>query len=245
MRTKEVTLSVPCYINQFYPKVGIAAFHLLEKLGYNVNVPINQRCCGQPVANSGYEHNASETYHAFVEEFKGNDLVLMPSGSCTLHVKKHYDTIPQTEEVVALRKNIHDMSQYIYNHHLEDLEFTSFPHKVALHIGCHSLRGMKFGEVSEYTKDPENYLKKLMHKVESVDVIRLDRPDECCGFGGTFAVTEEATSVAMGMDKIRDAESKGVEYIVSNDMSCILHLEGLIKRNKINIGVKHVLELLV
>ncbi|MEN8187953.1 MAG: (Fe-S)-binding protein [Bacteroidota bacterium] len=240
----KIALSIPCFIDQFYPQVGVAAVELLEKLNIDFEVPENQTCCGQPMANSGFEDKAKNTYHHFIDLFKDYDKTVMISGSCTHHVQHNYTNIPQTEGVKNVRNNIEDISQFILNNYIDKIEPVHFPYKVALHTGCHSLRGQRFGTSSELAMEKETGLEGLLKNVSGIEVIPLSRPNECCGFGGTFSVVHEAISIKMGKDKLNDVADKEVEYLISNDMSCLMHLEGIIKKENRNIKVAHILELL-
>jgi len=240
----KIALSIPCFIDQFYPQVGIAAVELLEKLNIDFEVPKNQTCCGQPMANSGYEDEAKKTYHHFIDLFKDYDKTVMISGSCTHHVQHNYTNIEQTKDVKNVRNNIEDISQFLLEHYIDEIGPVHFPHRIALHTGCHSLRGQRFGTSSELVTEKKTGLEGMLKHVTGVEVVPLSRPNECCGFGGTFSVVHEAISIKMGRDKLNDVQDKKIEYLISNDMSCLMHLEGIIKKENRNIKVAHILELL-
>ena len=240
----KVGLFIPCYIDQFYPQVAIASLELLEKLGCQVAYPFRQTCCGQPMANTGCEQDAVATYHHFVELFHAFDYIVAPSGSCVYHVRKHYDIIEQTEEVKSVRKSTLDLSEFLLDVlKIETLD-SSFPYKVGLHQSCHGLRGLRLGTGSERVLEKDSKLQTLLRLVKGIELVELNRADECCGFGGTFAVNEPAISVKMGKDRIADHESKGVEVLTAGDMSCLMHLESIIRRQQKNIKVKHIAEIL-
>lgn len=240
----KIGLFVPCYIDQFYPQVGIATYELLTKLGYDVVAPMSATCCGQPMANSGFEQEAKEVYHHFVDDFSDFETIVMPSGSCTMHVKEHYDIIDQTKEVQHVRKNTFDLVEFLIMHGIEKLPAVHFPHVISLHTGCHSLRGLRIGKASELWGPPESALEKILGHVTGITFKPLSRADECCGFGGTFSVTEDALSVKMGQDKIADVKQAGAEILVSNDMSCLMHLEGILRKQNSPIKVMHIAEIL-
>ena len=168
----------------------------------------------------------------------------MISGSCTHHVQHNYSNISQTKEVKNVRGNIEDIAQFLLNNYIDKIAPIHFPHRVALHTGCHSLRGQRFGTSSELVHEKETGLEGLLKNVTGIEVVPLSRPNECCGFGGTFSVVHEAISIKMGRDKLADVADKEVEYLISNDMSCLMHLEGIIKKENKNIKVAHILELL-
>ncbi len=239
-----VGLFIPCYVNQFYPQVGIATLQLLEKQGLKVEYPVNQTCCGQPMANSGFEKDAIKTYKLFVKNFNRYDYIVAPSGSCVYHVKKHFDIIEQTEEVKKVRSSIFEISEFLLKV-LDKDEFNSyFPYKVGLHQSCHGLRGLNLGKPSEIIDESFSITKKLLSNVKGIELVQLDREDECCGFGGTFAVTEEAVSVKMGIDRINDHLNHKAEVITATDMSCLMHLDGIIRRRNLQIKIKHITEIL-
>lgn len=240
----KVGLFIPCYINQLYPQVGKATLELLEKLKVDVVYPSGQTCCGQPMANSGYEYEGAGACNNFVNNFKDFDYIVTPSGSCAYHVKKHYDIIPQTEDVTNVRNNVYELCDFILNVlKIKDLG-ASFPHKVGVHKSCHGLRGLRLGSCSELVSPSFSYIEELLKEVKGVELMPVKRSDECCGFGGTFAVTEEAISVKMGKDKIKDHLESGVEVITATDTSCLMHLEGLVNRNKQPLKILHIAEIL-
>jgi L-lactate dehydrogenase complex protein LldE len=244
MQKYRIGLFIPCYIDTFYPQVGIATLELLETLGQKIVYPERQTCCGQPLANSGSEQEAVECYKHFVENFKGFDYIVTPSGSCAYHVKKHFDTIEQTPEVEHIRNTVYELCEFLTDIlQIDDLKIR-FPHKVGIHQSCHGLRGLKLASASELVETHYSKVRRLLEKAEGIELVDLDRPDECCGFGGTFSVFEPDVSVKMGRDRIADHERHGVEYITSYDQSCLMHLEGLIRREGKNIKVIHIAEIL-
>ena len=240
----KVGLFIPCYINQLYPKVGIATLELLKKLGVAVFYPTGQTCCGQPMANAGYENESIGACTNFVEKFKGYECIVVPSGSCAYHIKKHYNIIPQTAEVVKVRKNVYELCEFLVNVLGVENVGASFPYKVGVHKSCHGLRGLRLGSCSEIGGNSFSVIEKLLRAVQGVELMELTRTDECCGFGGTFSVVEEAVSVKMGKDRLKDHLDNGVEVITATDTSCLMHLEGLISRNKQPLRVMHIAEIL-
>ncbi|MEQ8925705.1 MAG: (Fe-S)-binding protein, partial [Fulvivirga sp.] len=217
----KVGLFIPCYIEQFYPQVAIATLGLLEKLDVKIDYPLNQTCCGQPFANSGAEAYSKKVCELFIKNFRKYDYVVSPSGSCVYHVRKHFDTIDQTGEVDRLRQNTYELCDFITNV-LGNPEIDStFSKKVGIHQSCHGLRGLKLGASSELVGPSFSIVHDLLGKVDGIELISLERSDECCGFGGTFAVTEEAISVKMGKDRLRDHLDHGAEVITGTDMSCL------------------------
>jgi len=239
-----IGLFIPCYVNQFYPKVAIASLELLEKQGLKVEYPLDQTCCGQPVANSGFEKSAIETYNLFVKNFHQYDYIVSPSGSCVQHVKEHFNIISQNNEVTHVRSKIYEISEFLVKI-LGKEDFNSyFPHRVGLHQSCHGLRGLNLGKPSEIIGEEYSITRKLLNNVKGIELVDLDREDECCGFGGSFAVTEEAVSVKMGIDRINDHLEHKAEVITATDMSCLMHLEGIIRKRNLPVKVKHLVEIL-
>jgi len=233
-----VGLFIPCYIDQLYPQVGVATLQLLEKLGCEVVYPPDQTCCGQPMANSGFEHLTGGCNELFIKNFEDFDYIVAPSGSCVLHIKEHLhgDT--------GIPKKIFELVEFLTGIlKIEHLEAT-FPHKVGLHQSCHGQRGLHLAQMSELMAAPFSKLERLLSMVRGLELIGLDRVDECCGFGGTFCVAEEAVSVKMGKDRCADHIKHGAEFITASDMSCLMHLEGILRRANSNVRVKHIAEIL-
>jgi L-lactate dehydrogenase complex protein LldE len=239
-----IGLFIPCYVNQFYPNVAIASLELLEKQGLKVEYPLNQTCCGQPIANSGFEKSAIEIYNLFVKNFHHFDYIVSPSGSCVYHVKKHFNIINQSDEVTHVRSRIYEISEFLVDVLGKENFNSYFPHRVGLHQSCHGLRGLNLGKPSEIMGEEYSVIKKLLGNVKGIELVTLDREDECCGFGGSFAVTEEAVSVKMGIDRINDHIKHNAEVITATDMSCLMHLEGIIRKRNLLVKVKHLVEIL-
>lgn len=239
-----VGLFIPCYVDQFYPQVGISSLRLLEKFGCDVSYPLNQTCCGQPMANSGFEHLAHGCNELFIKNFSAFDYVVCPSGSCTLHIKEHLHDEEQEDKAEHIRRRIYELTEFLVDVlQVEKLD-TKFPHKVGLHQSCHGQRGLHLSQMSELVAAPFSKPLHLLNMVDGIQLIELSRADECCGFGGTFCVFEEAVSVKMGKDRVQDHVQHGAEFITAADMSCLMHLEGILRRQKSKVQVKHIAEIL-
>jgi len=241
-----VGLFIPCYVDQFYPQVGIATLQLLEKYGCEVVYPAGQTCCGQPMANSGFEHLTGGCNDLFIKNFHEFDYIVGPSGSCVLHIKDHlHASAPGNENAaVDIRGKIFEFVEFLTDVlKVTDLK-ARFPHKVGLHQACHGQRGLKLSQMTELMAPAFSKPVQLLSMVEGIELIGLDRQDECCGFGGTFCVAEEAVSVKMGKDRVADHLHHGAEYITGADMSCLMHLEGILHRQKSPVRVKHIAEIL-
>ncbi|ANQ52599.1 (Fe-S)-binding protein [Flammeovirga sp. MY04] len=237
----KIGLFIPCYVNQLYPEVGMATLKLLEQFG-EVEYPTSQTCCGQPMANSGCEKDSIGAIKVFFEAFQKYDIVVGPSASCVLHLREHgVKLFPEAKEVID---KTYDLTEFLYDVvEVRSLE-SYFPYKVALHKSCHGLRGMRLGSCSEKVERLPNKQRQLLKMVDGIQLIFPSRRDECCGFGGTFSVTESDVSVRMGNDRIQDYMNNGAEYITSGDMSCLMHLEGLIHRQKLDIKIIHLSQIL-
>ena len=239
-----VGLFIPCYVNQFYPNAARATLELLQKLGVDVVYPAKQTCCGQPMANSGFEHLSQGCNDLFIENFSSFDYIVGPSASCVLHIKDHLHSDKNVEKASAIRSKVYELVEFLTDVlKIEKLD-ASFPYKVGLHHSCHGLRGLYLSQMSELNAAPFSKPKQLLNMVKGLEQINLDRQDECCGFGGTFCVSEEAVSVKMGKDRITDHSKNGAEYITSSDLSCLMHLEGILHRNKSKVKVVHIAEIL-
>lgn len=240
----KVGLFIPCYIDQFFPEVGIASLELLEKHNCTVVFPADQTCCGQPMANSGMEQENKNIYNRLAHQFEDCDYVVAPSPSCVHHIRDHYDIVPQTESIVRLRQNTYDIAEFLYDIlNVRELK-ASFRYKVGLHKSCHGLRGLHLAKPSELMRDIPSRWNQLLDMVDGIEIVELNRADECCGFGGTFAVAEEAVSVKMGKDRIADHLANKAEVITSGDMSCLMHLQGIARRQKTEVKIVHLVNIL-
>jgi L-lactate dehydrogenase complex protein LldE len=240
----KIGLFIPCYVNQFYPSVAIATFSLLEKLGVEVDYPLNQTCCGQPMANSGFEHLTKDCNQLFVNNFDRFDYIVCPSGSCVLHIKEHLKVKDAEAEAHAIRNKVFELTEFLVDVlHIDSIK-SKFPFRVGLHQSCHGQRGLKLSQMTELVAPPFSKTEKLLKMVDGLKLVELSRKDECCGFGGTFCVSEEAVSVKMGKDRIADHIQHGADYITGNDMSCLMHLEGILRRNQSHVKVIHIAEIL-
>ena len=196
------------------------------------------------MANSGYEHEAEGCSQLFTENFAGFDYVVCPSGSCTLHIKHHLHTEKNAPEEAHIRKTVYELCEFM----VDVLKVTdikaSFPHKVGMHQSCHGQRGLHLSSMTELVAPEFSKPEKLLSMVKGLQVTRPERKDECCGFGGTFCVFEEAVSVKMGKDRIVEHAANEVEYITGVDTSCLMHLEGILNRNGSKIKTIHIAEIL-
>lgn len=235
-----IGLFIPCYIDQLYPQVAVATLELLEKLGCKVSFPLNQTCCGQPMANSGYAALSAGCDKNFIRNFSGFDYIVSPSGSCVLHVKEHLPEGPSSQ----IRNKVYELTEFITDILQPSPIPAGFPYRVGLHNSCHGQRGLQLSSMSERVQPFFSKPEQLLRQVKGISLLQPERVDECCGFGGTFCVFEEAVSVKMGRDRILEHENNQVDYITGTDVSCLMHLEGILKRKGSRIKTIHIAEIL-
>lgn len=241
----KVGLFIPCYVDQFYPQVGIATLRLLQSLGQQIHFPMEQTCCGQPMANSGFAKRSAGCDRNFVRNFAGCDVVVGPSGSCVLHLKEHLHDPAHEAEAERLRNNVYELCEFLTDVlQVESLPPARFPHRVGLHTSCHGQRGLGLSSASELMKPKFSKPEQLLRMVDGLDLVTLSQPDECCGFGGTFCVFEEALSSKMGKDRVADHVRHGADVITGGDMSCLMQLEGVLHRQNSPVRVMHIAEIL-
>jgi L-lactate dehydrogenase complex protein LldE len=247
----KIGLFIPCYVDVVYPEVGVATWKLLKHLGLDVTYPEKQTCCGQPMANAGFEKQAIPLAEKFEEKFKDFDYVVAPSVSCTAFIKINYPRLlgsktAQNNEVHVCEtaKKCMDVVEFLHDVVKVDHRLGTFPHKVSLHNSCHGVRELGLSSPSEEHIAKFNKIKDLLQLVDGIDVVEPERPDECCGFGGMFSVEETAVSAQMGRDKVERHMQTGAEYITGPDCSCLMHMAGVAKKQGLNIQFKHVVEIL-
>jgi L-lactate dehydrogenase complex protein LldE len=236
-----VALMVTCINDALYPETGKAVVRLLRRLGVDVEFPAGQTCCGQPMVNTGYLDEAVPVVRAFVSAFEGYDAVVMPSGSCAGSARHQHSIVARrsgdpglADAVSELSPKVHELSQFLVDVlGVEDVG-AYFPHTVTYHPTCHSLRMLGVGDRPT----------RLLRNVRGLRLVDLPNATECCGFGGTFAVKNADTSVAMGADKARHVRSTGAEVVVAGDSSCLTHIGGVLSRQRSGVRVMHLAEVL-
>ena len=240
----KVGLFIPCYVDQFYPQVAVATLQLLEKLDCEVVFPLNQTCCGQPMANSGYSKLTTGCDRNFLENFRGLDYIVSPSGSCVLHIKEHLHDVKDPATAASIRGKVYELTEFLVDIlKIKDLK-AHFPHRVGLHVSCHGQRGLFVSSMSELVSPAFSKPEQLLAMVDGLSLSKPVRVDECCGFGGSFCVFEEAVSVKMGKDRLREHAANDIEYITGTDVSCLMHLEGILKRQGSQVKTLHIAEIL-
>jgi L-lactate dehydrogenase complex protein LldE len=239
-----IGLFIPCYIDQFFPQVGLATIDVLERHGVEVEFPEEQTCCGQPLANAGLHADARPLAERFLRIFGQYEYVVSPSGSCVAMVRHHYEQVlGHSDTLQEVAHKTYELCEFMTDVLKIDRLPGRFPYRVGLHQSCHGLRELRTGASSELVGPAFNKPLALLALLEDIQLTALRRPDECCGFGGLFSVTEEAVSCMMGHDRIADHEQAGTEILTSTDMSCLMHLDGLIRREQKPIRVMHIAEI--
>lgn len=241
----KVGLFIPCYVNAIYPEVGVACYKLLKHYGVDVDYPLDQTCCGQPMANAGFEDKAIPLAKQFHEQFKQYDFVVAPSASCSVFIKDGYPRILEKEKhLCQTSEKTYDICEFLH----DVLKVTSapgkFPHKVSVHNSCHGVRELHLSAASELNIPVYSKIKDLLSLVKDIEVMEPERKDECCGFGGMFAIEETAVSTCMGEDKLRNHMATGAEYITGADSSCMMHMQGIVQRQNLPIKFIHVVQIL-
>ncbi|MBE2320740.1 (Fe-S)-binding protein [Solirubrobacter sp. CPCC 204708] len=221
----KVALFITCFNDTLFPGAGKAVVRLLERLGCQVEFPFEQTCCGQMHVNSGYAHEAGGLHERFVRVFDEFEAVVSPSASCVAHVR---------ERIPSIGPRVFELTEFL----IDELGVVdvgaSFPHRVTFHPTCHSLRLLHVGDRPL----------RLLREVRGIDLVELDGARECCGFGGTFAVKNADTSMAMLSDKVRHVLDTRAEVCTSADTSCLMHIGGALSRGRTGVRTMHIAEIL-
>jgi L-lactate dehydrogenase complex protein LldE len=236
-----VALMVTCVNDAMFPGTGRAVVDVLTRLGIDVEFPDAQTCCGQPMVNTGYVDEAAPVVRTFVDAFAGYDAVVTPSGSCAGSVRHQHRLVAEragdaalAEAVTAVAPTVYELSEFLVDVlGVRDVGAT-FPHCVTYHPTCHSLRLLGVGDRP----------RQLLEAVRGLTLVDLPGAEECCGFGGTFAMKNADVSVAMGADKARHVRETGAEVLVAGDNSCLMHIGGMLSRQAAGVRVMHLAEVL-
>ncbi len=240
-----IGLFVPCYVDQLYPHVAMATVDVLRAVGVEPHFPDAQTCCGQPMANTGCFDDAAKLAEHFAQVFAPYDYVVGPSGSCVAMVRHHFrDVLGNRSDISHVAEKTMELCEFLTDVMRIDRWTGRFPHRVGLHQSCHGLRELRLGSCSERMERPFSKPRQLLEGIEDMELVDLVRSDECCGFGGTFAIFEEADSCLMGLDRLEDHRAAGAEIVTAVDMSCLMHLDGLARRRNIPLTMMHIAEIL-
>ena len=241
----KVGLFIPCYINAIYPEVGVASYKLLKAVGMDVDYPLDQTCCGQPMANAGFEKESYAMAMRMEELFKAYDYVVGPSASCVAFVKEYHPGIlKEGNHVCSNAGKIYDICEFLHDIVKPASLSAEFPHKVSIHNSCHGVRELNLSSPSERNIPYYNKLRNLLALVKGIEIFEPKRIDECCGFGGMFSIEEPEVSACMAQDKVADHISTGAEYITGADSSCLMHMQGVIERENLPIKTIHIVQIL-
>ena len=239
----KIGLFIPCYVDALYPDVGVSTYRLLKNFGLDVDYPERQTCCGQPMGNAGFENKSVKLARTFDELFSPYDYVVAPSASCAAYVRCFHPNLLKGHSCEASGKTM-DVVEFLHDVVKVDHLQARFPHKVSVHNSCHGVRELGLSSPSERHEPRYNKIIDLLNLVEGIEVVEPDRPDECCGFGGMFAVEEQAVSRRMGIDKINRHIATGAEYVTGPDSSCLMHMQGIAEKEHLPIHFIHVVQIL-
>lgn len=231
----QIGLFVTCVNDLVYPHVGRAVVAILERLGHTVEFPADQTCCGQVHANTGYQDEAVPLVRGFARAFAGYQAVVAPSGSCVAMVRDGYPRlVPDDPAVARVAARTYELSELLVDVLGVTALGAAFPHRVTYHPTCHGLRALRLGDRPE----------RLLAQVRGIELVDLPDAEECCGFGGTFAVTNAEVSAAMLADKCAAASGTGAEYLAAADSSCLAHIGGGLTRRRAGVRAIHYAEIL-
>lgn len=233
-----VDIFIPCFIDQMYPQTGFNMIKVLERVGCDVNYNPEQTCCGQPAFNAGYWDEAKKVGEKFIKEFQHDRYIVSPSASCVGMIKNYYPEMFHNSvlhnEYKQLAKNIHEFSDFLVNVlKVSDIGAT-LEGVATYHDSCAALRECNVKQ------EPRT----LLSKVRKLEIKEMKDTESCCGFGGTFSAKFEPIAVGMGSDKVKNALETGAQYLISTDLSCLLHLDGYIKKQNLNLKTMHLADVL-
>jgi L-lactate dehydrogenase complex protein LldE len=233
-----VQLFIPCFVDQLYPEIGMHTARLLEMAGCTVSYNANQTCCGQPAYNAGFLQDARKVSEKFIADFAGTDYIVAPSGSCVGYVRGSFEEMFNNtschNDARQITKRIYDLSEFLIDVLKKD-DFGATLNGVATyHDACGALRecGIKAGP------------RQLLLKVKGLELREMKECETCCGFGGTFAIKYEPISIGMAQTKVNSALETGAEYMISTDISCLMHMDAYIRKAGIPLKVMHLAEVL-
>lgn len=234
----QVQLFIPCFVDQLYPETGMNMVKVLEKLGCTVHYNPKQTCCGQPAFNAGYWDDAKAVAKKFLNDFNGEGYIVGPSGSCTGYVRNYYDKMLENSSdhlrSDAVKSKMFEFTEFLTNVLKVDDIGATFNAKATYHDACGALRecGIKQGP------------RQLLEKVKGLELVEMKESETCCGFGGTFAVKFEPISIGMAQTKLQSAIDTGAQYMISTDVSCMMHVQGYIDKNKLPMQTMHIADVL-
>ena len=232
----EISLFIPCLVDQVYPEIGISLVKILNHFGYKIKYNDQQTCCGQPAYNAGQWNEALKVATNFVNTFNGDEIIVGPSGSCVAMVKNFYKDLFKTnsllETALNIGKNIFEFSQFMENENLTSKISGNFSGKVGFHNSCHSYRELGIDEQPI----------KLMNQISGFEWTQPEGEPVCCGFGGLFSFKHTAIAETMAKTRLEMFTNVGANTIISNDPGCIMHLKQEAKALDVQIQILHLTE---
>src|SRR6056297_1219384 len=237
----KVSLFITCFNDTLFPETGKSMVRLLERLGHTVDFPLEQTCCGQMHYNTGYQEEAIPLVRRFVDVFRDAEAIVAPSASCVGMIHEFYGRVAQRSGDPELQKKVQqivpkvfELTQFLVEElGVKDVGAT-YPHRVTYHPTCHSLRVLNIGDAPL----------ELLRNVKGIDLVELPGAEECCGFGGTFAVKNADTSTAMLADKMANIRATRAEVCTAGDSSCLMHIGGGLQRLRTGVRSVHLAEIL-
>ncbi len=233
-----VQLFIPCFVDQLYPETGFNMVKVLEKAGCTVSYNTNQTCCGQAAFNAGYWDDAKSVCTKFLKDFSGADYIVGPSASCVGFVRNYYGKLfensSQHHAVQDMTKRIFEFSEFLVDVLGVEQFGAALTGKATYHDSCAALRECKIKEGP----------RKLLANVKGLTLTEMNDVETCCGFGGTFAIKFDSISLGMGEQKVENALATGAEYLISTDLSCLMHLQGYIKQKGHALKTMHLADVL-
>jgi len=233
-----VQLFIPCFVDQLYPETGFNMVKVLEKAGCTVSYNTNQTCCGQAAFNAGYWDDAKSVCSKFLKDFSGTEYIVGPSASCVGFVRNYYGKLfensSQHHAVQDMNKRIFEFSEFLVDVLKVDQFGAELSGKATYHDSCAALRECKIKEGP----------RKLLANVKGLTLTEMNDVETCCGFGGTFAIKFDSISTGMGEQKVENALATGAEYLISTDLSCLMHLQGYIKQKGHTLKTMHLADVL-
>jgi L-lactate dehydrogenase complex protein LldE len=233
-----VQLFIPCFVDQLYPQTAFNMAKVLEKAGCKVQYNVNQTCCGQPAFNAGFWSDSKEVCTKFIKDFSGADYIVAPSASCVGFVRNYYpklfDNSSYHNDVKDLQKRIFEFSEFMINVLKVEKVGARFHAKATYHDSCAGLRECRIKQ------EPRT----LLAHVEGLELVEMNDVETCCGFGGTFAVKFDPISIGMADQKAGNAKATGARCIISTDLSCLMHIDGYIRKQNMGIETMHIADVL-
>lgn len=233
-----VQLFIPCFVDQLYPETGFNMVKVLEKAGCTVSYNTDQTCCGQAAFNAGYWEDAKSVCGKFLKDFSGTDYIVGPSASCVGFIRNYYaklfDNSSLHHQVQEMNKRIFEFSEFLTEVLKQEDFGATLEGKATYHDSCAALRECRIKQGP----------RKLLSHVKGLTLVEMNDVETCCGFGGTFAIKFDAISVGMGEQKVENAIATGADYLISTDLSCLMHLQGYIKTKGHTLQTLHLADVL-